>query len=98
MRYLVKFDFGLNNAFGKEIRLLTLQELQFLRDNIGTKIWLGEIEGKHSQVSGKLESSDADILAEYEEDSIFVKEFDKHFNQGFGIDIFGALIEAVNER
>ena len=98
MRYLVRFDFGLNDAFGEEIRLLTLQELQFLRDNIGTKIWLGEIEGKHSQVFGKLESSDFKILAEYEEDNAFVKEFDRHFNRGFGINIFSALVEAVNEK
>ena len=98
MRYLVKFDFGLRDAFGKEIRLLTSQELQFLIDNIGAEIYLGEIEGKHSEVYGSLEYSDYKLLAEYEEDSIFVKEFDKHFNRGFGINIFGALIEAINEK
>ena len=98
MRYLVKFDFGLRDAFGEEIRLLTSQELQFLIDNIGAEIYLGEIEGKHSEVYGNLEYSDYKLLAEYEEDNIFVKEFDKHFNRGFGINIFGALIEAVNEK
>ena len=98
MRYLVRFDFDLEYAFGGELSLLTSQELQFLKDNIGTKIYLGEIDGKHSSVSGRLESSDFKILAEYEEDNIFVKEFDKHFNLGFGIDIFGALVEAVNEK
>ena len=98
MRYLVIFDFGLRDAFGEEVQLLTSQELQFLKDNIGTKIYLGEIEGKHSQVSGRLESSDFKILAEYEEDSAFVKEFDRHFNRGFGINIFSALVEAVNEK
>ena len=98
MRYLVRFDFGLNDAFGEEVRLLTSQELQFLKDNIGTKIYLGEIEGKHSEVYGTLESSDFKILAEYEEDNVFVKEFDRHFNRGFGINIFSALVEAVNEK
>ena len=98
MRYLVKFDFGLRNAFGKEVRLLTSQELQFLKDNIGTKIYLGEIEGKHSEVYGTLEYSDFKILAEYEEDNAFVKEFDRHFNRGFGINIFSALVEAINEK
>ena len=98
MKYLVRFDFGLRDAFGEEVRLLTSQELQFLKDNIGTKIYLGEIEGKHSEVYGTLESSDFKILAEYEEDNVFVKEFDRHFNHGFGIDIFSALVEAVNEE
>ena len=98
MRYLVRFDFGLNDAFGEEVQLLTSQELQFLKDNIGTEIYLGEIEGKHSEVYGTLESSDFKILAEYEEDNVFVKEFDRHFNHGFGIDIFSALVEAVNEE
>ena len=98
MRYLVRFDFGLNDAFGEEVQLLTSQELQFLKDNIGTKIYLGEIEGKHSQVYGTLEYSDFKILAEYEEDNVFVIVFDRHFNRGFGIDIFSALVEAVNEK
>ena len=98
MRYLVRFDFGLNDAFGEEVQLLTSQELQFLKDNIGTKIYLGEIQGKHSEVYGILEYSDFKILAEYEEDNSFVKEFDRHFNRGFGINIFSALVEAVNEK
>ena len=98
MRYLVRFDFGLNDAFGEEVRLLTSQELQFLKDNIGTEIYLGEIGGKHSEVYGTLEYSDFKILAEYGEDNIFVKEFDRHFNRGFGINIFSALVEAVNEK
>ena len=98
MKYLVRFDFGLRDAFGEEVRLLTSQELQFLKDNIGTKIYLGEIEGKHSEVYGVLEYSDFKILAEYEEDNVFVKEFDRHFNRGFGINIFSALVEAVNEK
>ena len=98
MRYLVRFEFGLSYAFGEEVQLLTSQELQFLKDNIGTKIYLGEIDGKHSEVNGTLEYSDFKILAEYEEDNVFVKEFDRHFNQGFGIDIFSALVEAVNEE
>ena len=98
MRYLVRFDFGLRDAFGEEVQLLTPQELQFLKDNIGTEIYLGEIGGKHSEVYGTLESSDFKILAEYEEDNVFVKEFDRHFNRGFGINIFSALVEAVNEK
>lgn len=98
MRYLVRFDFGLGYAFGKELSLLTSQELQFLKDNIGTEIYLGEIEGKHLEVYGTLEDSDFKILAEYGEDNNFVKEFDRHFKQGFGINIFSALVEAVNGK
>lgn len=98
MRYLVRFDFGLRNAFGEEIRLLTSQEFHFLKDNIGTKIYLGEIEGKHSEVYGTLELEDFKILAEYEEDNIFVREFDRHFKRGIGINIFSALVEAVGEK
>lgn len=98
MRYLVKFDFGLDDAFGKEIRLLTSDELKFLKDNTGTRIYLGEIEGKHSEVSGPLNSEDYVILSEYPDDSDFVKEFDKHFKLGIGIDIFNALNIAVSEK
>ena len=36
-------------------------------------------------------------MATYEEDSEFVKEWDKQFPQGFGIDIWYALTEGDND-
>ena len=55
MRYLVRFDFGLRDAFGEEVRLLTESDFEKLNNKIGSYIYLGEIEGKHSEVSGDFE-------------------------------------------
>lgn len=92
-RYLVEFDFGLNDAFGQEIQLLTESDFEKLNNKIGSYIYLGEIEGKHSEVSGNFEKGDFKLKSTYEEDSEFVKEWDKQFPQGFGIDIWSALTE-----
>lgn len=93
MRYLVRFDFGLRDAFGEEVRLLTESDFEKLNNKIGSYIYLGEIEGKHSEVSGDFEKGDFTIMATYEDGSEFVKEWDKQFPQGFGIDIWSALTE-----
>ena len=90
-RYLVRFDFGLRDAFGEEVQLLTESDFEKLNTKIGSHIYLGEIEGKHSQVSGKFETGDFTVMATYEDSSEFVKEWDKQFPQGFGINIWYAL-------
>ena len=90
-RYLVRFDFGLSAAFGEEVQLLTEEAFKFLNTKIGSRIYLGEIEGKHSRVSGNFEKGDFTVLSTYEDSSEFVKEWDKQFPQGFGIDIWYAL-------
>ena len=92
-RYLVRFDFGLRDAFGEEVKLLTEEAFELLNTKIGSYIYLGEISGKHSEVSGNFESEDFKVLSKYDNDSEFVKEWDKQFPQGFGIDIWYALTE-----
>lgn len=90
-RYLVRFDFGLRDAFGEEVQLLTEEAFELLNTKIGSYIYLGEISGKHSEIDGNFEKDDFELMATYEEDSEFVKEWDKQFPQGFGIDIWYAL-------
>lgn len=90
-RYLVRFDFGLSDAFGEEVQLLTEEAFEFLNTKIGSHIYLGEIKGKHSKVSGNFEKDGFKLMATYEDGSEFVKEWDKQFPQGFGIDIWYAL-------
>lgn len=96
-RYLVEFDFGLNDAFGQELQLLTESDFEKLNNKIGSYIYLGEIEGKHSEVSGNFEKGDFSLKSTYEDGSEFVKEWDKQFPQGFGIDIWYALTEGDND-
>ena len=97
-RYLVRFDFGLSSAFGEEVQLLTELDFEKLNTKVGSRIYLGEIEGKHSQVSGKFEKGDFTVLSTYEDGSEFVKEWDKQFPQGFGIDIWYALTEGDDDE
>ena len=96
-RYLINFDVGLSDAFGQELQLLTESEFEKLNNKIGNYIYLGEISGKHSEVDGNFEKDDFTLMATYEEDSEFVKEWDKQFPQGFGIDIWYALTEGDND-
>ena len=97
MRYLVRFDFGLRDAFGEEVRLLTESDFEKLNNRIGSYIYLGEIEGKHSEVSGDFEKGDFTVMATYEDGSEFVKEWDKQFPQGFGIGIWYALTNGEDD-
>ena len=96
-RYLINFDVGLSDAFGQELQLLTESEFEKLNNKIGNYIYLGEISGKHSEVDGNFEKDDFTLMATYEEDSEFVKEWDKQFPQGFGIDIWYALTEGDSD-
>ena len=96
-RYLVRFDLGLSAAFGEEVQLLTEADFEKLNNKIGSYIYLGEIEGKHSEVSGDFEKGDFTVMATYKDDSEFVKEWDKQFSQGFGINIWYALTNGDND-
>lgn len=98
MRYLVKFDFGLRDSFGEELRLLTEEQFWFVKGMFGTEIYLGEIEGKHSEVYGDFEESDFKLLKTFDDACEFVKEFDTILPQGFGINIFEALEEKEKEN
>lgn len=96
MNHLVKFDIGLDNAFGAELQLLSDIDLDYINHNIGKHIYLGEIEGKHSEVSGNFTKEDYKILSSYEDDSDFVKEFERVLPRGFGIDIWYTLSNDEN--
>ena len=92
-RYLVRFDFGLYNAFGQELQLLTEESLSILNSHIGKHLDLGEVEGEGSDISGTFEIGDFVVMATYKNNSKFVKEWDKQFPQGFGVDIWAHINE-----
>lgn len=89
---MVKFDFGLRDAFGEELVVLTQEQYQTLQNRIGTEIYIGEWSGKHSEVYGTLECSDFEVINCSEE---FKVEFLKLFKNGFGLPIFNAFKEAT---
>ena len=96
-RYLIKFDIDLSDAFGQELQLLTESEFEKLNNKIGSYVYLGEISGKHSEVDDNFVKDDFTLMATYEDDSEFVKEWDKQFPQGFGIDIWYALTNGEDD-
>lgn len=53
---------------------------------LGQKIWLGEIEGKHSEVGGPLEEKDLKVITN---DPVFISQFEQLFPNGFGINPLG---------
>ena len=96
-RYLVRFDIDLSDAFGQELQLLTESEFEKLNNKIGSYIYLGEISGEDYEIEGDFKKDNFKLMATYEEDSEFVKEWDKQFPQGFGIDIWYALTEGDDD-
>lgn len=58
-----------------------LAEPKTVAEAIGKQVYFGEILGKHSEVSGTLDAEDVKALDVPDE---FVKEFEKHFPDGFG--------------
>ena len=91
MKHLVKLDFDLYYAFSEEIRVLSDEDLIKLKGLIGKEFYLGEIAGKHSEIYGKFEENDYMVLASYEDDDIFVVEFERLFPLGFGINATYAI-------
>ena len=91
--YLVKFDFGLYYAFGESIEILTEEELQKVKDFIAEckEVYLGEIEGKHSDVYGPLETTDFEIISEDQEK---IKAFQELIGDNFGA---FCMTSAINE-
>lgn len=57
---------------------------------IGQEIYFGEVLGKHSEVYGTLEEGEVTALNVSEE---FIKEFNKHFPNGFGYNPLNYLPE-----
>ena len=96
-KLLVKFDFGLYYAFGQTLEILTEEEYKKVLDFSDSKkeIYLGEIEGKHSEVYGPLDRKDISIISENNED---IEVFERLFPRGFGaFDMVEAIQEALDE-
>lgn len=92
MYYLVKFDFGLQDAFGQQLALLTEGEMEAVKSRVGKQIYLGGCEGKHSEVMGEFEKRDYEIIKTYPDDSPFVLEFLETIGWSFGLDILYAIL------
>ena len=96
-KYLVKFDFGLYNAFGKSLEVLTEEEFQKIKDfsASGKEVYLGEIEGKHSEIYGPLDTGDFEVLTQ---DPEKIKVFETLLNGHFGaFCMLERVEEALNE-
>ena len=93
-KYLVQFDFGLYNAFGESLEVLTEEEFQKIKDfsESGEKVYLGEIEGKHSEVFGTLDAKDFKVISENQDD---IAVFEKVLGWGFGA---YSMLENVEEK
>ncbi len=91
-RYLVKFDFGLYYAFGEAVEILTETEMKKVRDfcSAKTRVYLGEIEGKHSEVYGPLSYDDWRIISE---DQREIEVFEKLLGVNFGAFCMTELID-----
>ena len=49
---------------------------------MGKQVWLGSLEGKHSEVYGDLEECDLKVITD---DPAFIEQFERLFPGGFGI-------------
>ena len=65
MKYLIRVNFGLRNAFGETLEIVTEEEYNMIQafSKTGDTIDFGEIEGKHSEVMGPLAPSDFRIVS-----------------------------------
>ena len=92
-RYLVEFDFGLWYAFGCSLEILSEEDLKNVEEFVasGKEIYLGEIEGKHSEVYGPLEKKDYRIVTT---DSKEIEVFEKLFGECYGA---FCVLEAIGE-
>lgn len=79
MKKLYKFDF--DTYYSDTIGLFVADEAA-VAAAIGQHIYLGEREGKHSEVQGPLEQTDLEIVTD---DPMFVGQFERLFPRGFGI-------------
>ena len=89
---MIRLNFGLRDAFGEEIIVLTKEQYEKLENNVGAEIYIGEWEGKHSEVYGTLEKDDFSVIKCSDE---FKSEFLKLFKSGFGLPIFEAFEKAT---
>ena len=92
-KYLVKFDFGLYYASGESLEVLTEDQFQKIKDFSagGKEVYLGEIEGKHSETCGPLDAGDFTVISEDQDD---IAVFEKLVGDNFGA---FSMIETVEE-
>ena len=76
MNLLINVDFGLRNAFGETLEIVTQEEYDMIQafSKTDNTIYFGEIAGKHSEVYGPLSSSDFRIVSKDQND---IKAFRK---------------------
>lgn len=79
MKKLYRFDF---RTYYSNTEGLFIAEESAVKAAIGQEIYLGEIEGKHSEVYGPLEETDLNVVTD---DPAFIAQFEKLFPSGFGI-------------
>ena len=96
MRYLVHFNFGIKDAFGESIEVLSENDMMVLNDFVGNKVFLGEIAGKHSKIQGPLEESDFKIISTNENE---IEVFEKLLGSSFGaFDMIGTIHDTISEQ
>lgn len=88
---LYRFDF---NTYYSRTEGLFVADEAAVAAAIGQQIWLGEIEGKHSEVGGPFEEKDLAIVTD---DPAFIAQFEELFPRGFGINPLG-YVEGGWER
>lgn len=88
---LYRFDF--DTYYSRTEGLFVADEADVVAA-IGQEIHLGEIEGKHSHVSGPLEEKDLTIITD---DPAFIARFEELLPRGFGINPLG-YVEGGWER
>lgn len=97
MRYLVKFDFGLYDAFGESVEIMTEDEFKTMKEFVsdGKEVYLGEIAGKHSEIYGPLEEKDYTVLSTDEAEIVV---FEKLLGECFGAFCMSEEITQVLEQ
>lgn len=79
MKKLYQFDF---DTYYSNTEGLFVADEADVAAAIGQTIYLGEVEGKHSEVFGPLEETDLKVVTD---DPVFIRQFERLFPKGFGI-------------
>lgn len=79
MKKLYHFDF---DTYYSNTEGLFVADEADVAAALGQTIYLGEVEGKHSEVSGPLEHTDLNVVTD---DPAFIAQFEQLFPKGFGI-------------
>lgn len=72
MKKLYKYKIGLYDSFDEGLFVSTDKEIE---KYLGTEIYWGEIDGKHSEIVGVFEKGDLEVVSESED---FIEKFEKY--------------------